>query len=85
VREQMPSTRQVFLLCRASSGVFTLNIQGGPKVTLPEKILNISTTAPANELIFFLNDRDMFKLHINKDNRGEPCPRVRSFSSLFTR
>jgi hypothetical protein len=32
-----------------------------------EKKLNISIAAGANELISFINDRGMFKLHIHKD------------------
>ena len=44
-----------------------LRIQGGAKVSLPKRKLNISITVRANELLFFINDRSMFKLYIDKD------------------
>jgi len=43
-------------------------VQGSAKATLPKnKKLDISTTARANELIFFINGRGMLKLYIHKD------------------
>jgi len=51
-----------------------LDIYRVAKVTLPKKNLNISITARANELLFFINDRGMFKLYIYKDiSRDTPC------------
>jgi hypothetical protein len=49
-------------------------VQDSAKVTLSKKKLNISITARANELIFFINDRGMFELYIHKDMpRETPC------------
>jgi hypothetical protein len=42
---------------------FLLQLQGGAKVSLPRKKLNISITARANGLIFFTTDKGVFIVH----------------------